>query len=40
MSVESMDPRNLRNYPSCYMNKIPFAGKALEKESPLNLFGS
>jgi len=39
MMVENMDPKNLRNYPTCYMNKIPFAGKPLEKDLPLSLFG-
>lgn len=39
MSVEDMDPRNLKNFPNCYMGKIPFAGKGYERETPLNLFG-
>lgn len=38
MNVEEFDPRNLRNYPNCYMTKIPSAGKGYQKEQPLNLF--
>lgn len=36
--VTKADPKNFSNYPSCYIAKIPFAGKPLTKDSPLNLF--